>query len=174
MSQDSEILTIFAKFFDEINKLLWDLESELRNHFKNNSLTVDSAAELVKSIYFIKNNLAVVYEFSTHVLAELMEDLPEIQLGDGTKIEKKTASDRRSWNHKNIATEIARRINMSNVDMETGELMLSAEEMMVEMLRFLQPSYWRVKELSTIGINADNYCEVLEPKTSIIVRKPKT
>jgi hypothetical protein len=35
----------------------------------------------------------------------------------------------------------------------------------------VQPSYWRIKELSAIGINADNYCEVDEPKTSIIVRK---
>jgi hypothetical protein len=41
------------------------------------------------------------------------------------------------------------------------------------MLDFVQPSYWRVKELAKFGINADNYCEVGDYKTNIIVRKAK-
>ena len=102
-----------------------------------------------------------------------MADVPEVNLEDGVKIEKKVASDRLAWKHADLATEIARRLIMTNVDMDTGETQKSTEELITEMLRFLQPSYWRVKELSTIGVNADNYCEVLEPKTSIIVRKPK-
>jgi hypothetical protein len=39
------------------------------------------------------------------------------------------------------------------------------------MLNYCAPSYWKIKELQKLGINADNYCEVGQLKTSIIVRK---
>ena len=45
---------------------------------------------------------------------------------------------------------------------------MSQQEMIEKMLLYVQPSYWRVKELSNIGVNADNFCEVDEPKTNII------
>jgi hypothetical protein len=57
--------------------------------------------------------------------------------------------------------------------MSTGEVVLSTEDLLKKVLDYIQPSYWRVKELSKIGINADNYCEVGDYKTSIIVRKAK-
>jgi hypothetical protein len=41
------------------------------------------------------------------------------------------------------------------------------------MLAYCAPSYWRIKELNKIGLNADNFSETGELKTSIIVRKPK-
>ena len=44
----------------------------------------------------------------------------------------------------------------------------------MKLLDYLQPSYWRIKELSKLGINADQYCEVGELKTSIIVRKEQS
>jgi hypothetical protein len=61
----------------------------------------------------------------------------------------------------------------SSVDLDTGEVLLSPQEIAVKMLDFVQPSYWRVKELAKFGINADNYCEVGDYKTNIIVRKAK-
>jgi hypothetical protein len=61
-----------------------------------------------------------------------------------------------------------------SVDMDTGEILSTPEEMITKVLDFLQPSYWRIKELQKIGIDADNYCEVKEAKASIIVRKAKS
>ena len=57
--------------------------------------------------------------------------------------------------------------------MDTGEVLYSQQEIVAKLLDFVQPSYWRVKELQKIGIDADLYCEVGETKTSIIVRKAK-
>jgi len=57
--------------------------------------------------------------------------------------------------------------------MDTGEVLKSPREIAMDMVTYCAPSYWRVKELNKIGINPDNYCEVGELKTSIIVRKPK-
>jgi hypothetical protein len=45
--------------------------------------------------------------------------------------------------------------------------------MMIKMLDYCAPSYWRVKELAKIGINADKFCDVSESKESIIVRRAK-
>jgi hypothetical protein len=50
---------------------------------------------------------------------------------------------------------------------------MTPQDMMVKMFEFAAVSYWRVKELSKIGISADNFCEVGEAKTNIIVRKAK-
>jgi hypothetical protein len=55
--------------------------------------------------------------------------------------------------------------------LETGEVVSTPQDMLIQMLDYVQPSYWRVKELQKIGINPDNYCVVGETKTSIIVRK---
>lgn len=170
---EENVTEIFSEHFLDIEKSLIKIDSQLQKLRADNRLSVEGAAFVVKSLHAAKASFAMVYDAATTVLDELMADLPELELEDGTRIEKKIASDRRAWKHQNIAAEIARRLTASNVDMETGEIKLSTEELMAEMLRYLQPSYWRVKELSTIGINADNFCDVLEPKTSIIVRKAK-
>jgi hypothetical protein len=95
----------------------------------------------------------------------------EILLSNGAKIEKKFSNSRSGWQHKDLAGSVAKKIIDLSVDMETGEVMATPQEMLVQMLDYVQPSYWRIKELQKIGINPDNYCEVGDMKTSIIVRK---
>jgi hypothetical protein len=156
-----------------LDSVILELDSAITKAALAGDLDYRDVAEVVFRIHLIKNNIGMIYDVVTNLLDRSMADLPEVDLGGGFRIEKKVASDRRAWKHGDLAGEIARRLIKTNVDMETGEMQKSPEELMSEMLRFLQPSYWRVKELLTIGVNADNYCEVLEPKTSIIVRKPK-
>jgi hypothetical protein len=103
----------------------------------------------------------------------LMGQMPEIALSDGSRIEKNSAVSRKSWKHKDLATEVASRLKDMSVDMDTGEVVMTAEDMVVKMLDYVYPSYWKVKELGKIGINADKYSEVGEAKDSIIVRKAK-
>jgi hypothetical protein len=156
-----------------LDSVILELDSAITKAALAEDLDYHDVAEIVFRIHLIKNNIGMIYDVVTNLLDRSMAELPEVDLGGGVRIEKKVASDRRAWKHTDLAGEIARRLIKTNVDMETGEMQKSPEELMSEMLRFLQPSYWRVKELLTIGVNADNYCEVLEPKTSIIVRKPK-
>lgn len=165
--------------FDDLATELNDLNTALNKldiaitDKSDNDLDYRDVAQLMFSVYTAKSNIAIIYDSVAALLDKAMDEMPEVNLDNGVRIEKKVASDRRAWKHKDLAGEIAHRLIMTNIDMNTGETSKSTEELIAELLRFLQPSYWRVKELSTIGINADNYCEVLEPKTSIIVRKPK-
>jgi hypothetical protein len=43
--------------------------------------------------------------------------------------------------------------------------------MLAELVKYTGISYWKVKELEKIGINANNYCETGDAKANIIIRK---
>ena len=133
----------------------------------------DEVAEFVSALHALKADMSVVYDSACAVLVRSMKSVPEMVLSDGTKIEKRAASDRKKWQHDALAKNVASRIGDMAVDMETGEVVLTPQDMMVKMLDYCAPSYWRVKELAKIGINADKFCDVSESKESIIVRRAK-
>ena len=134
---------------------------------------IEHAADAASEMHYLKSRVAFLYDRSCSLLSDRMGDLPEITISSGTKIEKKQAADRKSWDHKRLADHVASRINDMAVDMDTGEVVMSPQQMISKVFDYAAVSYWRVKELSKIGVNADMFCEVSEPKTSIIIRKGK-
>jgi len=127
-------------------------------------------AEFVTDLHLLKKAVADAWEYASSAMSQAMGDDPELVLGD-TVVEKRTGAPRKAWKHDELADEVARRIIGSSIDMDTGEVLKSPEAMMKEMLSYGAVSYWRVKNLAKIGLIADEYCEVGEPKVSIIVRQ---
>ena len=123
-------------------------------------------------LHAIKGDISSVFTQYSNLLSDKI-DASEHSASNGQVIEKKSAFDRKGWKHEDIASEVLRRLGDLSVDMDTGEVIMTSEEIALKLLEYVQPSYWRVKELSKLGINADQYCEVGELKTSIIVRKEK-
>jgi hypothetical protein len=123
-------------------------------------------------LHAIKGDISSIFTQFSNLFAEKIE-LSEYQSSNGQLIEKKSAFDRKGWRHEDIASEVLRRLRDLSVDMDTGEVTMTDEEIAMKLLDYVQPSYWRIKELSKLGINADQFCEVGELKTSIIVRKEK-
>lgn len=121
-------------------------------------------------LHSIKGDVASMFTQYSNLFANKLET-DEATASNGQKIEKKSAFDRKGWKHEDLASEVLRRLNDLSVDMDTGEVVMSSNEIAMKLLDYVQPSYWRIKELSKLGINADQYCEVGELKTSIIVRK---
>jgi hypothetical protein len=117
--------------------------------------------------------MSVAYDSICHIVNGVMGNLPEFITTDGSKVEKRAGNDRKKWRHEELAQNIASRLNDMSVDMSTGEITMSPQEMVVKLLDYCAPSYWRVKELAKIGISADKFCEVEEKEASIIVRKGK-
>jgi len=123
---------------------------------------------------FLEMNLAkldVSYLYSSvegRLISLLKDDI--MTLRDGAIIERRTASSRTKWQHKEIASAVVDRIIRSSVDVDTGEVMLAPTDIAMKILDYVQPSYWRAKKLGEIGINPDMYCES-EHKTNIVVRK---
>lgn len=156
---------------NELVAILVKIEAEVRKSAKDSA---EDACFSLSELHRAKTEFSLAYDLVVAIVAEAMADVPEITLPDGTKLEKKSASDRKSWRHAELAEIVAKRIVQLSTDLDTGEVTATPEKVVTEMFKFFQPSYWRVKELAKIGVTADEYCDVSEEtKTSVIVRRPK-
>lgn len=113
----------------------------------------------------------MVYDSFSAKFGEMMAGESVVSLEGNAIIEKKSSYERKAWQHKDLARAVIDRLSQMSVDMDTGEIVKSPEEIAMDLLTYCAPSYWRVKELNNIGINPDMYCETGQLKTSIIVRK---
>jgi hypothetical protein len=156
----------------ELRRLINELDIDIAE-FISTSPSAQEAGEELSEMNFLKRDMALVYDSFSGALAEMMGDTDHLALSNGSVIEKKSSYERRGWKHGEIASAVASRIVQMSVDMDTGEVLKSPEEMATEMLKYCAPSYWRVKECTKLNINLDHFCEVGELKTSIIVRKAK-
>jgi hypothetical protein len=128
-------------------------------------------ADAVTAVHQGRDILKGTFDTLCQVLDPLMGEEAEIRSPGGTLIEKKWSKPRKAWRHQELASVVAHRIRNLSVDPDTGEVLLSPEEQIAELIRYAAPSYWRVKELKTLGIDADGYCEVGESTPSIVVRQ---
>jgi hypothetical protein len=85
-------------------------------------------------------------------------------------IETKTGAPRKKWDHKALATLVAKKITDQAIDMDTGEVLKTQRQMIEELLIYAAPSYWRVTALKDLGIDSDDFCEVGDPLTNLIYR----
>lgn len=152
-------------------KSLMDLDKNLKTVVEANDVQV--ALDALVMLHAIKNEIGLLFTDYQNSIIGLLPDY-ECKASNGQVVEKKFATDRKGWQHQQIAEEVLRRLGELSIDMDTGEVVMSSQEIAVKLLDYLQPSYWRVKELSKLGINADQYCEVGEVKTSIMIRKVDT
>lgn len=156
-----------------LNQALMDSDDLLREYAESNP-PIEEIAESLVELHTIKNEFGYLYStYSERVLEILQKSNVEDMDVRGAKIEVRSAADRKKWNHEELAHAVSKRLIDMSVDIDTGEVLLSPDEIANKMLDFVQPSYWRVKELAKVGINADNFCEVGDYKTNIIIRKAK-
>ena len=159
------------KALDDANRSLMELERAFSK--LGESKDVETVCSALVEAHLLKASMSVAYDSICHIVNGVMGNLPEFITTDGSKVEKRAGNDRKKWRHEELAQNIASRLNDMSVDMSTGEITMSPQEMVVKLLDYCAPSYWRVKELAKIGISADKFCEVEEKEASIIVRKGK-
>lgn len=152
------------------NSLTLSLYDATMEAIKSGSL--DDTAAAVAFLDQVKREVSDMLEQAKATLVDAMGNAPEV-VSHGITFEKKVGAARKTWDHKALGDIVAQRIVDMNVDMETGEMLASPVEMVKQVLGYTGVSYWRVGELKNIGINADSYCEVGEPKSSIIIRFAK-
>lgn len=130
----------------------------------------DDMAELVLILSEAKSEISDMLEMSKMRFIELMGNQEQYDF-EGVTFEKKYSIPRKTWDHKALADVVSSRIVDMSVDMDTGEVVKTPQEMLAEMVKYTGISYWKVKELEKIGINANNYCETGDAKANIIIRK---
>jgi hypothetical protein len=131
---------------------------------------LDALGESLLAVEELRGELATVRDAAEHRLVDAMGDLPELSIS-GATLEVRRSDSRKAWAHKDIATEVAQRIVQTNVDFETGEMLRSTEDLITDVLNYAGVSYWKVKALNTIGISADDYCEVTEGPMKIRIHR---
>jgi hypothetical protein len=142
---------------------------EILAEYVNSEPDPTEAADLFLELNLAKRDISYVYSsVEGRLISLLTEDV--VSLRDGAEIERKIASSRTKWQHKEIASAVIGRIVRSSIDMDTGEVVLNPTDVAMKMLDYVQPSYWRATKLGEIGINPDMYCES-EVRTNIVVRK---
>jgi len=155
-----------------IKQMITELDLEISEYIKS-SPDVTQACEYLAEMNFLKRDFSFVYDTFSYAMIGVLGDSESVVLSSGVEIEKKSAYDRKGWDHKSLGNAVADKLIQMSVDMDTGEVLKTPHEIAVDLLTYCAPSYWRIKELNKIGINPDNYCEVGDLKTSIIVRKAK-
>lgn len=154
----------------DISALLVQLDDYL-NSEEIQSLPLDEALSQLVALNEVKKDLAMIYDdFATKMTHRMQsENSTIVTLNSGAEIKCMTGAPRKKWDNENLISDVYDRIQQSSVDMDTGEVVLSDKEIAIKLLDYLSPSYWRVKALNEIGINADMYCETGEPKTSVAI-----
>lgn len=155
---------------DEVRLYLLNLSRELESYVATNPKAEDACAVLF-DLNMAKRDMSMIYDDFAASVGNMIENNKEVKIEGKGLIEKKSSYERRAWQHRDLASAVASKLSRMSIDMDTGEVLKTPEEVAIQILDYVQPSYWRVKELSNIGINADNYCETGNLKTSIIVRK---
>ena len=117
----------------------------------------------------LKREISEMHDALRTKMADLMGTMSECEYS-GFHFEKKPGTTRKAWDHASLSTVVAQRLSSMSIDLDTGEILKTPEEMIKDAFNFAGVSYWRVKELQKIGVNADSYCEVVDGKPSIIVR----
>lgn len=153
---------------EHIGSLLVELDDMLSSEA---DIPLDEALRRLVALNDLKRELANVYDSYAAKMAKRMqsENSTIITLESGEEIKCMTAAPRKKWDNKNLMSVVYDRLKKSSVDMDTGEVGLSDREIVIRMLDYLSPSYWRVKALNELGINADMYCETGEPKTNVAI-----
>jgi hypothetical protein len=76
-------------------------------------------------LHAVKGDIGDIFtQYSNLIANKLKTD--EATASNGQRIEKKSAFDRKGWKHEDLASEVLRRLNDLSVDMDTGEVVMSA------------------------------------------------
>lgn len=164
-------------YLDAFQKAILDLDqsmAKVRNG-EGDNWTVQEACEVYSILSNFKSQIAVLINDHENHLIDLMTsaDTEAVVLESGQAVTKEYSKSRKGWKHKDLADVVASRIENLAYDIDTGERRLTPKDMIIKLLDYVQPSYWRVVSLSEIGVNADDYCESGEAEAKIRIGKVK-
>lgn len=148
-------------------KQFTDLSGLIEEYARSGNDGIQELMEVFIVMDNIRKDINMVHETVMNLIAERM-DTEVVFLDNGMQVERKQGEDRKKWDHNGLAVEVARKIEQLSIDPDTGEITMTPDEMMVKMLEYAAPSYWRLTQLRSIGVDADKYCEKTEGKVRLV------
>lgn len=155
---------------------LRSLESDIQEMSDVSNLnyaSVEETLQLASDMHMIKSYTTDLFNELQSMITEHLGHLPAPVAVDGATVEIKSGSPRKTWDHQALIDDVSKRIVDSSVDLNTGEVVKTPTDMIREALQFAGISYWKVTKLKELHLDADDYCEVGEPKKSLVIRRDK-
>jgi|694.fasta_scaffold118585_2 hypothetical protein len=165
--QCDSVLREVYELIHKINETQQKCEALLRDE----NVSMADACMIGATFNSLKSASKTAFESISPFVITTMGSMPEHILPDGSTVERRQASSRKKWDHIGLARSVTEKLHKVTIDMDTGEQTATHDEIMIRLLDYLAPSYWRVKKLSELGINADMYCEVSEGGINLVIRK---
>lgn len=156
-----------------LQRTLLDIDESLTADFNNPEVDIKNLSEFFVQLDGFKGQLSILIKTIESKLIERMVDVEAVSTDTGVVVVKEWSKNRKGWNHKELTEVVSERIQLMAIDMDTGERTMTTGQMIQALLDYLQPSYWRVGALSSIGLNADAFCEAGEPQPKIRIEKAK-
>lgn len=137
------------------------------------SSDTEQLLQVASDLHLVKSYVTTLFNELQSVLTEYLGNLASPVAVDGATIEIKSGSPRKSWDHAALIDEVSRRIVDQSVDLDTGEITASPQDMIRQAMEYVGVSYWKVTNLKGLHIDADDYCEVGQPKKNLVIRRDK-
>ena len=87
------------------------------------------------------------------------------------EVTRREGAPRKQWDHQRLTKDVTKRLMDKSIDYDTGEILMNTEEIIKAMFQYGHVDYWRVKELKKIGLNADKYSKLGDPKVSVAISR---
>lgn len=160
-----------SELLGRIQHSLLEIDETLSRQSDIADWSIKDMSEAYATMASLKAQLGVVMQSLESSLIERMTDKEAVSLESGAVLVKDWSKSRKSWQHKDLVSAVADRIQQMAIDMDTGERTMTTGQMIEALLEYVQPSYWRVGALSSIGLNADAFCEASDPQPKIRIEK---
>ena len=161
-----DIISVLANFSSEVDDLQQIVCLEVPDDVSREDLL-----ELAAAAHSLKASVSLLYSDVQDLVTNRVEFLAEpVKVSKGT-IEIKSGSARKAWDHRTLMSVVSRRLVDRGTDIESGEVPMSVEDMVESLFDYVGISYWKVGKLKELGIDADDFCEVQEPKKNLVFRR---
>jgi hypothetical protein len=159
-----------AKRLDSVTALLYELVEDIdENGLAGGKEELALAAALFHG--FLDHAKEAKSYVDTEAINRIEYTPVPIETDAGT-VEVQGGNKRKGWDHERLAGIVIKRILQSSIDLDTGERLLSPEEMIQEFRKYVGVSYWRVGALKDIGLTAASYCdETVGPKKVTVTKQ---
>lgn len=156
---------------EELRRLVQHLDTMTRFAAEDEIEDLEEAIEILVALNGIKSSFATTYSNYEEVIADGMDDEYMVKLPGDIEVTRREGAPRKQWDHKRLTKDVTKRLMDKSVDYETGEILMTTEEIINAVFQYAATSYWRVKELKKIGLNADKYSKLGDPKVSVAISR---
>ena len=131
----------------------------------------ESPEETIVLFHRLKGESAALFKKYEAAFIQQVETTPvPLETLAGDQVEIKRGSGRKGWRHAELMDEAIERVLERATDFDTGEVVWDSERCMRELVKLFSPS-WRVKALSGIGLDADQYSEKGAESENVSIRR---